>query len=448
MSEGKYVIGNGVVADGLEVFFEDGAVVVENGKIVAVGPSEEISREGLKWIDVGGRLILPGLVNMHHHLYSHFAPGITPHGDCEGFVDVLEDMWWPLDEAMDRDAVYWSGLCGAMDSLSHGVTTVFDHHASMSLIDGVLDVLSDGIDQVGIKAVLCLEMSDRMGKDRIEPQFEENLRFWKANKSASKRRGMLGLHANFTLSDSSMAYIGRERPGDMAIHVHCGEGRMDYDFCQESGFKGPVDRLDSYGLLSPSSLLIHCIHMSNDDYRIIKEKSPAVVTNPESNTNNRVGSMDRSEIEGFLLGTDGMSGDMVAALRSAFLLDRQAKSLWQGLDRAFFSSRYDYVKKFFPDIGGFEPGLSADIAVLDYVPLTPISSENLLGHLVFGAKGGKAFMTVVDGEILWLKGSFAFPGSDELYLQARKVARDFHSRFNSSPWTHRTFGGKKDFSAD
>lgn len=445
MKEGRYVIGNGVVADGMEVFFEDGAVVVEDGKVVSVGPSDEIPRGDDRRIDVGGRLILPGLVNMHHHLYSQFATGITPHGDCKGFMDVLQDMWWPLDAAMDSDSVYWSGLCGAMDSLSHGVTTVFDHHASMGLIDGVLDTLSDGIDRAGIKAVLCLEMSDRMGKDLIEPQFQENLRFWKANRTSLKRRGMLGLHANFTLCDSSMAYIGRERPGDMAIHVHCGEGRDDYDFCQEDGFKGPVDRLDSFGLLSSSSLLIHCIHMSSDDYRIIREKKPGVVTNPESNANNRVGSMDRSEIEGFLLGTDGMSGDMVAALRSAFLLDRQADSLWHGLERAFFSARYDYVGKFFPDIRGFAPGSSADIAVLDYVPLTPISRENLLGHLVFGAKGGKSFMTVVDGEILWHDGRFSRGDLNDIYAQAREVVKGFHSRFYANPWKARTFGGPKNF---
>lgn len=444
----SYVIGNGVVADGLGTFLDPGAVVVEDGKIVAVKPIEEVSADDGEWIDVGGRLILPGLVNMHHHFYSQFASGISPHGDCDGFIDVLQDMWWPLDAAMDRDAVYWSGICGAMDSLCHGVTTVFDHHASMNFVEGALDVLSQGIDVVGIKAALCLEMSDRLGRDRIEGQFEENLRFWSANRNSSKRRGMLGLHANFTLSDQSMAYIGRERPGDMAIHVHCGEGRMDYDYCQEKGFKGPVDRLDSFGLLSSSSLLIHCIHISNDDYRIIREKSPGVVTNPESNANNRVGAMDRSEIGPFLLGTDGMSGDMIASLRSAFLLDRQADSLWEGLGGAFFSNRYDYVRKFFPDVVGFEPGSAADIAVLDYVPLTPISNENLLGHLIFGAKGGKAFMTLVDGEILWREGRFSNPGLADIHLEARKVVQGFHRRFYSAPWTYKLYESPREFSVE
>lgn len=434
MNEARYVLGNGVVADGIGVFLEDGAVAVADGKIAGIGGSDELRRWGWNWIDVGGRLILPGLVNMHHHFYSHFATGLIPHGRPSEFADILKGLWWPLDAVIDGEGAYWSGRCGAMDALSHGVTTVFDHHASMNCVDGVLDVLSDGIEKAGIRAVLCLEISDRLGKRRVEEQLDENLRFWEATRSSCKRRGMLGLHANLTISEETMAYLSRKKPEEMAVHVHCGEAVEDYEYCLSMGYGGPVARLDSFDLLSDDSLLIHCIHLSDRDYEIIGRKRPAVVTNPESNANNRVGSMDRGRIGSFLLGTDGMSNDMIASLRSAFLLERRYPSPWEGLSEAFFPGRYAYVRKFFPEVAGLEVGGAADLAVLDYIPLTPVSPGSLLPHLIFGAKGGKAFLTAVGGEILWREGRYTDSESQSVYLRVREVSRDLHRRFYGSDW--------------
>ncbi|PIE54011.1 MAG: hypothetical protein CSA35_08035 [Dethiosulfovibrio peptidovorans] len=438
MNERRYVVGNGVVTDGMGVFYPDGALLIDDGHIVAVGASDELKKKGdSPWVDVGGRLILPGLTNMHHHLYSCFAPGIAPHGSSEDFIGILKELWWPLDAAMDREAVYWSALWGALDCLRHGVTTVFDHHASMTFVSGALDAVSEGIERAGIRAVLCLELSDRLGRDKLTSQFDENLRFWESHRSDPMRRGMLGLHANFTISDESMAYIGGHKPRDMAVHVHCGEGRADYDYCRAMGYHGPVHRLEAFGLLSSSALLAHCIHLSDEDHRILEELSPAVVTNPESNANNQVGSLDRGRIPSFLLGTDGMTGDMVASLRSAFLLGRQSPDIWGGLHRSFFSHRYPYVRRFFPDLRCFEIGSAADVAVLDYVPTSPIDANNVLGHLVFGARGGNAFMTVVGGKILWRDGVFADEELNrrESGILARSAARRLHDRFGRNPWS-------------
>lgn len=438
----KYILGNGVVADGLGLLFENGAVAVEDGKIASVGPSGGLRSLGWQWLDVGGRLILPGLANMHHHLYSHFSAGLSPHRDSPDFMGVLRGLWWPLDAVMDSEAVYWSGLCGALDALSHGVTTVFDHHASMNCTELVLDDLSRGIDAAGIRSVLCLEISDRLGKDKVKGQFKENLRFFESAKNCTTRKGMLGLHANLTLSEETMAYLAEAKPCGMAVHVHCGEAAEDLEYCRSLGYRGPVDRLDSFGLLSQDSLLVHCVHLSPGDYEILDRIGPGVVTNPESNANNRVGAMDRDRIGSFLLGTDGMTGDMVASLRSAFLMDRGCKSPLDSLSLAFFSNRYDFVRKFFPRVSGLEIGSEADLTVLDYVPLTSVSPENLLAHLIFGAKGGKAFLTAVGGKILWQEGRFTAAKSQDLYARAREVSHKLHSRFFENDWNDCLKGGK------
>ncbi|MDD3689015.1 MAG: hydrolase, partial [Synergistaceae bacterium] len=133
-----YVVGRGVVADGSGMFLENGAIRVCEGKIREIGPWESVKKDGIPFYDVEGRLIIPGLVNFHQHLYSFFAPGFSPDGPADTFPEILENLWWKLDSSIDEDILYYSSLLGALDSLSYGVTAVFDHHASMNLDRGSL----------------------------------------------------------------------------------------------------------------------------------------------------------------------------------------------------------------------------------------------------------------------------------------------------------------------
>jgi cytosine/adenosine deaminase-related metal-dependent hydrolase len=80
---------------------------------------------------------------------------------------------------------------------------------------------------------------------------------------------------------------------------------------------------------------------------------------------------------------------------------------------------------------GFRPGAAADIAVLDYIPLSPVSEANLLGHILFGAKGGKAHLTAVNGKILWRKGEFPGHDMNSLRFRAKRAASAQSLRFRN-----------------
>ena len=75
-------------------------------------------------------------------------------------------MWWPLDQALDEEAVRASAEVMLVDAIRHGTTTLIDHHASPNAIDGSLDVIADAVDQSGLRAVLCYEVTDRDGQAR------------------------------------------------------------------------------------------------------------------------------------------------------------------------------------------------------------------------------------------------------------------------------------------
>jgi putative selenium metabolism protein SsnA len=428
-SASRYIVGNGVVTDGMEVFFERGAILIAGDRIEEIGDVEEIRGRGDHFIDVKGRLILPGFLNPHQHLYSTLATGLSPVGEAGSFTRLLESLWWRLDSVLDEEAVYTSALIGIIESIKHGATMIFDHHASMSYVRGSLSAIEKAFDLAGIKGTLCFETSDRPGEEAAALHIEENLDFWEKHRESPALLGLLGLHANFTLSDNTLKRIRSVKPENLPIHIHCGEDRADFDFCTDLGYRGPVDRLERFDLLDSHSILAHAIHLSSEDLRIIEEIDPLVVTNPESNANNQVGAMNRERITRYLLGTDGMSPDLVKTLRSHYLLGRGRKESLEELGNAFFRHKAACQQRFFPETGLLLPGRMADIAVLDYIPLTPVSPATTLAHLLFGAESGRAYMTISNGNILYRDGKILFADEERIIQEAKAVARSLHERY-------------------
>ncbi|MBN2431081.1 MAG: amidohydrolase family protein [Acidobacteria bacterium] len=426
---GEWIVGNGVVADGAGTFLDDGALHIRDGRIITVAPTAQLRRDRVEFIDVNGRLIMPGFLNAHHHLYSSLAVGTSPIGPTPDFYRILTNMWWPLDGALDRESVYLSALVGLTDAVRHGVTMLFDHHASMGFVRGSLDLLHRAFAEAGIKGTLCFETSERAGPVSLEEQIEENLEFAAQASASPSVRGLFGLHANLTLGNDTLQRIADRKPADLPIHVHCGEDAADLEHCRTVGFAGPADRLAAFGLLSSRSLLVHAIHLSERDYERVAEIRPVIVTNPESNANNRVGHMVRRRMPAYVLGTDGMGCDMLATLRAHFLLGRDQDESWTDLQANVFAERYRVQELFFPDTGRFRPDIRADVAVPDYIPATPVSPDNLLGHLIFGAQGGPMFLTLADGRILFREGRVTFLDETALRREARAVAVRLHERY-------------------
>lgn len=425
-----FIIGNAAVCG--DLFLADGAILIEGNKISAIGRTSELRAEhpDCDYIDAGGRIMLPGLVNAHNHLYSFFSPGITPHGVSGTFNQILQNLWWPLDDVLDEETVYYSALMGALDSLAHGVTALFDHHASMSFVRGSLEAVRKGIETAGLRGVLCFETSERAGKDKIDSHIGENISFYERNKDNPFFKGMFGLHANMTLSDSALSAVRSAIPCGMPVHIHCGESFEDFAFCVNLGYGGAVDRLSASGLVTENSILAHCVHVSSRDLEIIRDIKPFVVTNAESNANNRAGSFNRAALPLHVLGTDGITGDIIATLRSYYLLGEGGREPFERLAQVFFRSQRDLLPCFFPQCIGLAAGAAADICVLEYRPFSPIDSNNVLGHLLFGAKGGKAWLTAVDGKILWRNGEFQSRiDIERLTSDARTAAAKLHERF-------------------
>lgn len=418
------------------VFIRCGEILVEDRKIKSIGKCGTLLpdlSETITKYDLGGRMVLPGLVNPHAHLYSSLSAGLSPKGSTKNFSEVLSNFWWPLDAALDEESVYYSAVSGIIDAVKHGVTCIFDHHASMNFVGGSLDIIERAFSLAGLKGVLCFETSDRKSISASREHLAENARFIEKHLNSSSIRGAIGLHANLTLSDSTLdaaAEILAGRLDNYPVHIHCGEDITDLNFCIDAGCQGPVDRLNRFKLLGGKSILAHCIHLSEYDRELLENYKPNIISNPESNANNRVGKLDRSRIPSYLIGTDGMSFDMVSSLRSQYLLGEGLSEDFGSLYDSFIKKPAQLIEDFFPGrCGRLEAGFDADIAVLDYIPETPVNEENIIGHLIFGARGGKAYMTIAGGNILYHDGRITFTFENSIKNQIRTAAEKLHRRY-------------------
>lgn len=407
------LLANGVVVTGGEVpeVVVDGAVAWSGERIVGVGPAAELAAEfpDAEPINAAGGLIMPGFINLHHHLYSALARGLAPAAAPKDFGQILDRMWWRLDRALTPETVRLSALLGAADCIRAGCTTVFDHHASPTCLRGSLDLIARALAEAGLSAVLCYEISDRNSRNEAVTGLVENLRFIDEHQDDPRIRGTLGLHASFTLSDATLDEVADRRPPGCGCHVHLAEDGLDYQASEIAFGAAPVDRFASRGLLDERAILVHGVHLTSESRSVVARSGSILVHCPESNANNAVGRLDaeRAAHEGCLvaLGTDGMSSAMLRALRFAFLVQRAGRrdpTAGFALHPHLLRNNAVAARRFFdePLLGELAVGAPADICVVDCPPPTPIDASNLFGHLVYGAAEAPVRHTVARGELL------------------------------------------------
>jgi len=435
------VIYGGPLFDGKGNVYKDGAIYVSKKKVKFIGNEEEVFSRIPKNIDMEshdtqGKVIFPGLINLHHHFYSALSKGLSPIGQVTNFYERLSNFWWKLDKALDIETIQLSALITLLDCIKAGTTTIFDHHASPVNIKGSLENISSVVKRAGIQASLCYEVSDRDGNDVFIRGLEENLNFIKSHRDDEEIGGILGLHANFTLSEDSLQEISRNFDPEVGIHIHCGEDVIDAEYCKDLGYEGPVDRLNYFNLLSPKSILAHGIHLSRKELKILEKARAIVVHNPESNMNNNVGRLDIPLPEKVCvgLGTDGMSSNMLQTFRSAYLLHRQAgieeKTIFKNIPDYLFKNNSLFASQFFSGKPGIlEQGSNADISVFNYIPVTPFHSENLYGHIIFGMYNTQASMVMTKGQIIYNDGAFLTLDEELIRSEAKKASERLWKKY-------------------
>jgi len=434
------------VWDGETRVYENGAILIEDDRVGGVFSEQE--RAGLdrtaydERIDGEGRLAIPGLINSHTHLYSSLARGMAiPDYSPKTFTQILEGLWWRLDKGLDRASVRASALVGAIEAARCGITTMIDHHASPNAIEGSLEIVKECVsDSVGLRGAFCYEVSDRDGMDKARAGIDENLRFLSSATGDPASTALFGLHASFTLSDETLERVAAVIPEGAGIHIHVAEGPEDEVECERKYGMRIIERLDRFGLLRKNSILAHCLHLDEGEKDLLAERGSIVVHNPRSNMNNAVGTFDlpgysrRNVLIG--LGTDGLGANMLAELFTAAILQKHATgdplaAPFPVLFDLLFSNNRKIVNRVLGiDVGLLAPRYPADIALIDYLPPTPLDPDNLLGHLLFGLAVHSLRVTdlFVVGQPIIRGGRFVEIDEEAEYALAREEAKRLWER--------------------
>jgi putative selenium metabolism protein SsnA len=425
---------------------EDGAMLLRDGRIHDVGRSAQlrVKYPDAEQLDARGQLVMPGNICAHTHFYGAFARGMAIPGPApKDFPDILERLWWRLDRALLDVDVAYSALVSLVDAVKHGTTTLIDHHASPSAIDSSLDQIADAVEDAGVRAVLCYEVTDRNGPDGAAAGISENVRFLHSVKERDSDRlaGTFGLHASLSLSDRTLAKCVAAAEGlDTGFHIHVAEHEADeYDSREKYGLR-VVDRLAAAGVLGPKSIVAHCVHIDGREMELLRDTGTWVTHQPRSNMNNAVGaapveSMMRLGIP-VCLGNDGMGNAMWSEWKEAYFLHKAAhrdprRASGMDVTQMAVHNNAMLARVFWPDLplGQLAVGAAADVILVDYHPITPLTAGNLPWHVIFGFESSMVTTTIVGGRVLMRDRQLLTLDEEAITARSRELAVKVWERF-------------------
>jgi cytosine/adenosine deaminase-related metal-dependent hydrolase len=347
----------------------------------------------LEILDCKGKLVTKSFGVGHHHVYSALSRGMgAPARSPQNFLEILKYIWWTLDKCLDHEMIETSALVTAIACAKAGSTFVIDHHASPFAVKGSLDLIAKAFEKVGVSHLLCYEISDRDGKNIAQDGFAETVSYLKSH------QGLLGLHASFTVSNSTLSQaVELMNRFDSGIHIHVAEDTYDQDFCLRKHGKRVVERLNDFGVLkSPKTILAHCLHLEENEREIIQNSPCWVVQNTESNMNNNVGRFNGEHLgQNIMTGTDGMHSDMLRSIKAAFFAGQGSEIIDYKSAYLRFRNIHRYLSE-----NKFRGDDDNNLVVLDYNTPTEINKDNFYSHFIFGITAEHICDVISDGRLI------------------------------------------------
>lgn len=392
-------------------------VLVEGGVVAQVGGAMPADAPR---VDAGGCIVTPAFVVAHTHMYMALTTGMPPPpSPPRTLADELQWVWWTLDKALDDELVHTSALVAAASAAKAGAAIVVDLHSSPRAIDGALDRVEAALDEVGIRGVLAYETSDREGRARRDAALKENKRFLeKVRAGTTRHRALVGAHAMLSLNDDTLDAL-RELADDhgVGIHMHVAEDMTDHLDAERTRKTSLASRLERIGLARAGSVIAHALQLETADVDAIMQAGGTIATTPRSNMRSGVGIFSRSGPR-VALGTDGVDGDVLAEARAYHLRHTEAKD-----DRAAETGmRIAAAQELAGSASRVVPGAPANLTVLDYAPMTPLTASNLLDHVARALSSAHVRDTMVDGRFVLRDRKLVSVDERELVLRARAAA--------------------------
>jgi cytosine/adenosine deaminase-related metal-dependent hydrolase len=386
-------------------------IAVDEGKITFLGKAPDFKEKGDIEIDASGKIVMPGLINSHCHMYGVLSHGMPIENAPSSFIGFIEDFWWPfVEDRLTKELIYAASKMSCVEMIKTGTTCVADILEAPNAIPGALAVEEKVTREIGIRSTLSFEASERKSIENSELGIKENLEFVKAHKSQEDLvRGMFCVHTSFTCSKEMLLKV-RKLANEFGggIHLHLEEGAYETMHSIVHRRKLPVEFYDEIGFLGPDVLVSQCVHTTPREIEILKRHDAKISHMPLSNC--EVGG-GIAPVTSFLnaglnvgLGTDGYINDMFEVMRAAFLIHKgnlQDASVMPA-DVVFDMATRKNARSIGLErlVGELAVNKKADIIILDNAFPTPVNEKNALAQIVTFGDGSMVNSVIIDGKLV------------------------------------------------
>ena len=410
-----------------------GFIAAKDSKIVSIGSGEPSGLTSDETVDASKKIVLPGLVCSHNHMYGVLSHGMPTQDAPSNFRNFLYDFWWPfVEDKLDKQQIEAAALHASVEMAKSGTTCFADILEAPYSIPGALDAEASVVREVGLRGILSFEGSERVNPSNAQASVKENLEFIKKwNQRNETIRGKFCTHTLFTCSLEFLRHV-RELANEYkaGIQIHLEEGSFETEFCIKKYGQLPVAVYDRIGYLGPDLLASQCVHTRPEETAIFQRRGVKLAHMPLSNC--EVGG-GIAPVKQFLdagltvgLGTDGYITDMFEVMRAAFLIHKgylQDASVMPAetvLEMATINGAEALGLS--DQIGSLEPGKRADIILLDPTLPTPVTAGNVAAQLVTFGKGSFVQDVFVDGIRIVRDGKVVTTDEDEAKHRCNEAA--------------------------
>jgi 5-methylthioadenosine/S-adenosylhomocysteine deaminase len=390
-------------------------LLIEGNRIAGIGHFE--LQPGWDVIEAAGCAVIPGLINAHTHLYQNFLKGLN---DGVPLVEWCAEVLYPAADVIHQDhwnagderlGYAWS-LAGALEMIQGGTTCCINMDMTM---DAVFQAWAD----IGLRGVGAITLSDRWIPDKLRRQPEVSRaealgyveRWHKTPAGKGRIQTVLAPSTPFLASPDLLNWTRQQRDRlDVGVQIHVAETRYEIgQIAQEAGAT-PLRLLDRFGLLDDRLTAVHCVHLDEEDMRLIQARGVTPIYNPKSNM--KLGSGIAPMVEllrrgvPVALGNDGAASndllDMWEEMRVAALLQKVAAGDPSVISAAdvFRMATECGARACKTDAGLLEPGRLADLALVNLRRPHLLPIHDVMNTLVYCAKAADVKTTIIDGQVV------------------------------------------------
>lgn len=423
--------------------FQNGALFVRDNVIESVGPADKLPQKAERIIDASGMVVLPGLVNTHHHLYQTLTRALPYAADAPLF-DWLRTLY-PIWARLTGEAVYISALIGLAELALSGCTTTADH-LYLFPNDVSLDDEIRAAQEIGIRFHPCrgsMSLGESEGglppdsmvqrEEEIMADCERVVNKYHDPKPYAMCRIALAPCSPFSVTQELMretASCARER--GLMLHTHVAETSDEERFCLERFGLRPAAYMEKLGWVGEDVWYAHAVHLNEEEIALLARTGTGVAHCPTSNMRLGSGIAPVKEMleAGVRVGlaVDGSSSNdssqMLAEARMALLLQRVKKgadalSVYQALEMA---TRGGAAVLGRDDIGALAPGKAADFIAIRLDRLEYAGAHDPLVSLLLCAPV-HAELSVINGRTVVESGRLVNCDLEEIIPRQNEIAR-------------------------